>query len=83
MTTKKINTDNVADIRRLLASWLEYACENKHLPFEKDSGYIIQIVNALLRSLEMELKEEDAMERIAGLERRERERMEKEKGGST
>jgi hypothetical protein len=82
MTTKKINTDNVADIRRLLASWLEYACENKHLPFEKDSGYIIQIVNALLRSLEMELKEEDAMERIAGLERRERERMEKEKGSA-
>jgi hypothetical protein len=83
MTTKKIETEKVADIRRLLASWLEYACENKRLPFEKDSGSIIQIVNALFRSLEMEIREEDAMERIAGLERRERERMEKEKEGST
>jgi hypothetical protein len=76
--TEKLEIEKVADIRRLLASWLQYACDNKHMPFEKDSGYIIQVVNAILRSLEMEIKEmentklEEIEKRLAALESGER-----------
>lgn len=40
------------DIRELIRSWLQEACELKRLPFEKDGGTIVQLLNVWLRSYE-------------------------------
>lgn len=42
------------DIRELIRSWIAEACEKKRLPFEKDSGTIVQLLNVWLRSYEVD-----------------------------
>jgi hypothetical protein len=46
------------DIRELIRQWLQEACELKRLPFEKDGGTIVQLLNVWLRSYETDKMEE-------------------------
>ena len=55
------------DIRELIRQWLLEACELKRLPFEKDGGTIVQLLNVWLRSYEAD-KLEDIEKRLAALE---------------
>lgn len=55
------------DIRELIRQWLQEACELKRLPFEKDGGTIVQLLNVWLRSYETD-KLEDIEKRLAALE---------------
>jgi hypothetical protein len=55
------------DIRELIKVWISEACELKRLPFEKDAGTIVQLLNLWLRSYETE-KLSDLEERISRLE---------------
>ncbi len=55
------------DIRELIKAWISEACEQKKLPFERDSGTIVQLLNLWLRSYESE-KMSDLEERISRLE---------------
>ncbi len=55
------------DIRELIRQWLQEACELKRLPFEKDGGTIVQLLNVWLRSYEAD-KLEDIEKRLAALE---------------
>lgn len=56
------------DIRELIRGWIAEACEQKKLPFEKDGGTIVQLLNLWLRSYETE-KVSDLEERISRLEK--------------
>lgn len=58
------------DIRELIRSWLQEACELKRLPFEKDGGTIVQLLNVWLRSYETD-KMEDIEKRLEKLEGKE------------
>jgi hypothetical protein len=53
------------DIRELIRTWIAEACEKKRLPFGKDGGTIVQLLNAWLRSYETDKMAE--MKVIAGL----------------
>lgn len=55
------------DIRELIRQWLQEACEQKRLPFEKDGGTIVQLLNVWLRSYETD-KMEDIEKRVEALE---------------
>jgi hypothetical protein len=57
------------DIRELIRLWLQEACELKKLPFEKDGGTIVQLLNCWLRSYETD-KMEDIEKRLEKLEER-------------
>lgn len=58
------------DIRELIRQWLQEACELKRLPFEKDGGTIVQLLNVWLRSYETD-KLEDIEKRLEKLESKE------------
>jgi hypothetical protein len=58
------------DIRELIRQWLQEACELKRLPFEKDGGTIVQLLNVWLRSYETD-KLEDIEKRLEKLEGKE------------
>ncbi len=58
------------DIRELIRLWLQEACELKRLPFEKDGGTIVQLLNVWLRSYETD-KMEDIEKRLEKLENKE------------
>lgn len=55
------------DIRELIRSWIAEACEKKRLPFEKDGGTIVQLLNVWLRSYETD-KIEEIEKRLEKLE---------------
>jgi hypothetical protein len=49
-----IKINEPKDIRKLISQRISEACELKHLPFEKDGGTIVQLLNVWLRSSETE-----------------------------
>jgi hypothetical protein len=55
------------DIREMIRLWIAEACEKKRLPFEKDGGTIVQLLNVWLRSYEVD-KLEDIEKRMDVLE---------------
>lgn len=55
------------DIRELIRQWIEEACKMKKLPFERDGGTIVQLLNLWLRSYEVE-KTSDLEARVKALE---------------
>jgi hypothetical protein len=55
------------DIRELIRQWISEACELKRLPFEKDGGTIVQLLNVWLHSYETD-KLEDIEKRVEALE---------------
>jgi hypothetical protein len=55
------------DIRELIRQWIAEACEMKRLPFDKDGGTIVQLLNVWLRSYETD-KLEDIEKRVEALE---------------
>ncbi len=59
--------DKPNDIRELIRRWIEEACELKRLPFDRDGGTIVQLLNVWLRSYETE-KLEEIEERLEVLE---------------
>lgn len=65
-TELKLNSPK--DMRKLIRSWIQEACQLKHMPFEKDGGIIIQALNLWLRSYEAE-KVSDLEKRVAELEK--------------
>jgi hypothetical protein len=65
--TTELKLDNPKDLRELIRQWIVDSCELKHLPFEKDGGTIVQLLNVWLRSYETD-KLEDFEKRIAALE---------------
>jgi hypothetical protein len=55
------------DVRELIRQWISEACEMKRLPFDKDGGTIVQLLNVWLRSYETD-KLEDIEKRVEALE---------------
>jgi hypothetical protein len=62
-----IELNEPKDIRELIRSWIAEACELKRLPFDKDGGTIVQLLNVWLRSYETD-KLEDIEKRVEALE---------------
>ncbi len=62
-----LDLDGPKDLRELIRSWIAEACERKRLPFERDGGTIVQLLNVWLRTYETE-KLEDIEKRLAALE---------------
>ena len=54
----------------IIRTWLQEAYELKRLPFEKDGGTIVQLLNVWLRSYETD-KMEDIEKRLEKLEGKE------------
>jgi hypothetical protein len=63
----ELSLDGPKDIRELIRKWIAEACELKRLPFEKDGGTIVQLLNVWLRSYETD-KLEDIEKRLSALE---------------
>jgi hypothetical protein len=63
----EIPFDEPKDIRALIKQWITDACTNGQLPFKKDGGIIVQLLNTWLRSYEAE-KQSELEERIEALE---------------
>jgi len=55
------------DLRDLIKTWISEACELKELPFKKDGGIIVQMLNLWLKSYEVD-KIKDLEDRIEVLE---------------
>ena len=62
------------DVRELIRKWIQEACELKRLPFDKDGGTIVQLLNVWLRSYETE-KLEEIETRLDALEKRSTQRI--------
>jgi hypothetical protein len=43
-----------SDVRRLIKNWLRDVAETGKLPFQKDGGVIVQMLNVWLKSYELE-----------------------------
>jgi hypothetical protein len=65
--TEDIAFDEPKDVRALIKQWIREACTNGQLPFKKDGGIIVQLLNTWLRSYEAE-KQSELEERIEALE---------------
>jgi hypothetical protein len=65
--TDEIPFDEPKDVRALIKEWIMDACANGQLPFKKDGGIIVQLLNTWLRSYEAE-KQSELEERIEALE---------------
>ncbi|MEI6103141.1 MAG: hypothetical protein WCP70_04280 [Methanothrix sp.] len=59
---------NPGDVRNLIKNWLRDVAETGKLPFEKDGGTIVQMLNVWLKAYEVE-KIEDIEKRLSELER--------------
>lgn len=59
--------NNPSDVRNLIKSWLRDVAETGKLPFEKDGGTIVQMLNVWLKAYEVE-KIEDITKRLDALE---------------
>ena len=66
--TKRLKLNDPADVRNLIKSWLRDVAETGKLPFEKDGGVIVQMLNVWLKSYEME-RIEDIEKRLSELEK--------------
>jgi hypothetical protein len=67
---EEIPFDEPKDIRALIKQWITDACRTGQLPFKKDGGIIVQLLNTWLRSYEAE-KESELELRIEALEHHE------------
>ena len=65
--TKRLKLNDPADVRNLIKSWLRDVADTGKLPFEKDGGTIVQMLNVWLKSYEME-KVGDIEKRLEVLE---------------
>lgn len=63
----RLKLDDPKDLRILIKKWIGEACKNGELPFKKDGGIIVQMLNLWLRSYETS-KITDLEERIKFLE---------------
>jgi hypothetical protein len=52
--SKRLKLNEPGDVRNLIKSWLRDVAETGKLPFEKDGGTIVQMLNVWLKSYEME-----------------------------
>ncbi len=66
--TKRLKLKDPADVRNLIKSWLKDVSETGRLPFEKDGGTIVQMLNVWLKAYEVE-KLADVEKRLSELER--------------
>lgn len=66
--TKRLKLNDPGDVRNLIKSWLKDVAETGKLPFEKDGGVIVQMLNTWLKSYEME-KIENIEARLEELEK--------------
>ena len=66
--TKRLKLNDPADVRNLIKSWLKDVADTGKLPFEKDGGVIVQMLNVWLKSYEME-RIEDIEKRLSELEK--------------
>jgi hypothetical protein len=67
MSNKDDKLKKPEDVRRQISQWISYACSEGRLPFEKDGGVIVQMLNTLLKCYET-TKIADIEERLAALE---------------
>ena len=65
--TKRLKLNDPGDVRNLIKSWLRDVAEIGRLPFEKDGGTIVQMLNVWLKAYEVE-KIADVEKRLAELE---------------
>ena len=66
--TKRLKLNDPADVRNLIKSWLKDVAETGKLPFEKDGGVIVQMLNVWLKAFEVE-KIADIEKRLEELEK--------------
>ena len=66
--SKRLKLSDPADVRNLIKSWLKDVADTGKLPFEKDGGVIVQMLNVWLKSYEME-RIEDIEKRLSELEK--------------
>lgn len=66
-TDDELKLSEPKDVRELIRKWLQEVCKLKRLPFEKDGGTIVQLLNTWLRSYETD-KMEDIERRLSLLE---------------
>ena len=66
--TKRLKLKDPADVRNLIKSWLKDVSETGRLPFEKDGGTIVQMLNVWLKAYEVE-KLADVEKRLSELEK--------------
>lgn len=52
--TKRLKLQEPSDVRRLIKNWLRDVAETGKLPFQKDGGVIVQMLNVWLKSYELE-----------------------------
>ena len=66
--TKRLKLNDPGDVRNLIKSWLKDVAETGKLPFEKDGGVIVQMLNTWLKSYELD-KISDIEKRLEELEK--------------
>jgi hypothetical protein len=66
--SKRLKLNDPADVRNLIKSWLKDVAETGKLPFEKDGGVIVQMLNVWLKSYELD-KISDIEKRLEELEK--------------
>ena len=66
--SKRLKLNDPADVRNLIKSWLKDVAETGKLPFEKDGGVIVQMLNTWLKSYELD-KISDIEKRLEELEK--------------
>ena len=66
--SKRLKLNDPADVRNLIKSWLKDVAETGKLPFEKDGGVIVQMLNVWLKAFEVE-KIADIEKRLEELEK--------------
>ena len=66
--TKRLKLNDPADVRNLIKSWLKDVADTGKLPFEKDGGVIVQMLNVWLKAFEVE-KIADIEKRLEELEK--------------
>ena len=66
--SKRLKLNDPADVRNLIKSWLKDVAETGKLPFEKDGGVIVQMLNTWLKSYELD-KISDIEKRLEDLEK--------------
>jgi len=70
---KNFKLETPQDVRKQIKEWIYYAtCHNK-LPFEKDGGIIVQLLNCWLHSYQEE-KTSELEQRVEALEKEKKER---------
>ena len=65
--TKRLKLKDPVDVQNLIKSWLRVVAETGKLPFEKDGGTIVQMLNVWLKSYEMN-KLDEIERRLGALE---------------